>query len=305
MQFPKRYYTKHFIAFVVLLQTTNSAPRRPRLSLADWGQAYHEHGHEGQGTYAFGYDVDDPETGNTQFRDEQRHANGTVTGSYGLLEPDGNVRVVHYIADEKGFRVRIVNSEKPNAEFPATPTAPLVVASESEDLEQQQQLQGELETELLEENADLPPRPSQRPPAATPGDADNGPVLFVEGDSAVVAEAPDPPSAPPPTPANTVVIPGGFVIEIPPDDPEDDGGYDPGTGYSGNEVSPTSFHTRPPTHPIPNAHEYGPILFHSPTKSQSAYEQQYRQPRPTSVYLVPAYNPQYSAVQPTGYYEFY
>lgn len=59
---------------------------------------------EGAGTYAFGYDVEDPVTNNIQYRSEQRFANGTVTGSYGYLEPDGNIHMVHYVADKNGYR---------------------------------------------------------------------------------------------------------------------------------------------------------------------------------------------------------
>lgn len=60
---------------------------------------------KGPGSYAYGYDVQDPLTGNTQFREETRRPDGSVQGSYGLVEPDGNVRIVHYVADEKGFRL--------------------------------------------------------------------------------------------------------------------------------------------------------------------------------------------------------
>lgn len=48
--------------------------------------------------------MDDAETGNTQFREEERHPNGTVTGSYGYVDPFGKAQIVHYIADERGYR---------------------------------------------------------------------------------------------------------------------------------------------------------------------------------------------------------
>jgi hypothetical protein len=65
---------------------------------------------QGPGTYVFGYDIEEPENGNMQFRQEERLPNGTVTGSYGVVEPDGNVRVVRYIADSMGYRCTKLNS---------------------------------------------------------------------------------------------------------------------------------------------------------------------------------------------------
>lgn len=77
--------------------------RRPRLSLVDWTN-YFDQEPQGPGTYAFGYDIEDPETNNIQFRDEERLPNGTVIGSYGYVKPDGDIFVVRYVADEKGYR---------------------------------------------------------------------------------------------------------------------------------------------------------------------------------------------------------
>lgn len=58
----------------------------------------------GPGTYAFGYEIEDAETKNVQFRDEERLANGTVRGSYGVLYPDDTLQITKYIADKLGYR---------------------------------------------------------------------------------------------------------------------------------------------------------------------------------------------------------
>lgn len=70
---------------------------------------------QGYGTYRFGYKVDDPQTYNHQSRHEEKDENGVVRGSYSLLEPDGNVRMVHYVADKYGFRAFVKNSHKPDS----------------------------------------------------------------------------------------------------------------------------------------------------------------------------------------------
>lgn len=54
--------------------------------------------------YAFEYGVSDPHTGDHKSQWETKDKDGTVRGSYSLLEPDGSTRIVDYIADEHGFR---------------------------------------------------------------------------------------------------------------------------------------------------------------------------------------------------------
>ncbi|XP_047020380.1 larval cuticle protein 16/17-like isoform X1 [Helicoverpa zea] len=92
------------ISAVVLVHT---APRQPRLSLAEYvGPSYSYNNIDGNpGMYSFGYDVMDPETGNAQYRFEERHANGTVTGTYGYIDPNGKPVKYRYIADSLGYRV--------------------------------------------------------------------------------------------------------------------------------------------------------------------------------------------------------
>ncbi|XP_059488127.1 cuticle protein 19.8-like [Neocloeon triangulifer] len=115
----KMIYTK-FLALLLTLSAYGASAQElaNRLSTVEW-EAYHDHEHQGPGSYAYGYDVQDPLTGNVQFKEESRKPDGTVRGSYGLVEPDGNVRIVHYVADSKGFRVRIENSAKPDEFHPA------------------------------------------------------------------------------------------------------------------------------------------------------------------------------------------
>lgn len=75
-----------------------------KLSIVTEWNEYNMRETDGPGTYAFGYDVEDAETGNIQFRSEEKFANGSVIGSYGYVTPEGNVHMVHYVADHLGYR---------------------------------------------------------------------------------------------------------------------------------------------------------------------------------------------------------
>jgi hypothetical protein len=69
---------------------------------AVYGNSYAQrsqyHSQDGYGQYSYGYA--EP---NSQ-KQEARHADGTVTGSYSHALPDGRVLVNNYVADEYGFR---------------------------------------------------------------------------------------------------------------------------------------------------------------------------------------------------------
>lgn len=88
--------------------STLPARRSPKLSLIadDWydNNNYYQMNNNGPGTYAFGYDIDEPENNNVQFRNEEKLSNGTIIGSFGYLRPDGLVQIVNYVADHLGYR---------------------------------------------------------------------------------------------------------------------------------------------------------------------------------------------------------
>lgn len=71
----------------------------------DYGHHYDSDGHH----YDFGYDVKDKE-GALTFRKESGDAK-SLKGSYGIREPDGRLRIVRYVADEKGFRAKVETNE--------------------------------------------------------------------------------------------------------------------------------------------------------------------------------------------------
>ncbi|XP_045514637.1 uncharacterized protein LOC123708143 [Pieris brassicae] len=61
--------------------------------------------------YAFEYGVNDPHTGDIKQQKEERDGD-VVKGQYSLVEPDGSVRTVNYVADwETGFHANVHNSK--------------------------------------------------------------------------------------------------------------------------------------------------------------------------------------------------
>ncbi|KAI9565972.1 Cuticle protein 6 [Daphnia sinensis] len=57
------------------------------------------------GAYTFGYDTGGGE--HQSYRVETRSPDGTVTGRYGYVDPEGVLRIVDYVADRRGYRPKI------------------------------------------------------------------------------------------------------------------------------------------------------------------------------------------------------
>ncbi|KAG6461544.1 hypothetical protein O3G_MSEX012698 [Manduca sexta] len=99
----------HVILLFWLCLEVYSAPRKPRLSVADdtYSTYFLRNIKGSPGTYSYGYDISDPVSGNIQFRSEERYSNGTVVGSYGYVDAVGIPHTYRYVADENGYRLFI------------------------------------------------------------------------------------------------------------------------------------------------------------------------------------------------------
>lgn len=89
--------------------------------IASSGSSNQYRSEDGVGNYNFGYD-ENHSTGGS-FRRESGNAAGIKSGSYGLRDADGRVRVVNYVADGAGFRAAINTNEPGTA-----PSAPASAA---------------------------------------------------------------------------------------------------------------------------------------------------------------------------------
>ncbi|KAH8339068.1 hypothetical protein KR074_002043, partial [Drosophila pseudoananassae] len=74
----------------------------------------------GPNTYSFGYEINDPQTHNSQFREEKRFVNGSIQGSYGYARPDGKIELTSYTADEeKGYSAKSKTFQKEDEKLKA------------------------------------------------------------------------------------------------------------------------------------------------------------------------------------------
>lgn len=77
--------------------------------------------------YSFNYAVNDPSTGDNKAQWETRDGD-VVRGAYSLVEPDGNIRIVEYIADSRGFNA-VVKRTQPNVHPVSVPVAAPILAA--------------------------------------------------------------------------------------------------------------------------------------------------------------------------------
>ncbi|KAH9426789.1 hypothetical protein DERP_002889 [Dermatophagoides pteronyssinus] len=96
---------KFFIVFATLVAAASAVPYA---GLVNTGASAVSRSDDGYGNYAFGYN-EDHATGGT-FRKE-KGGPGYQSGSYGLRDADGRMRVVNYVADAHGFRASVQTNE--------------------------------------------------------------------------------------------------------------------------------------------------------------------------------------------------
>ncbi|XP_034835438.1 cuticle protein 7-like [Maniola hyperantus] len=78
--------------------------------------------------YSFNYAVNDPQTGDNKAQWETRDGD-VVRGAYSLVEPDGNIRIVEYVADAiHGFNA-VVKRARPNLHPISLPVAAPIIAA--------------------------------------------------------------------------------------------------------------------------------------------------------------------------------
>ncbi|CAG7831179.1 unnamed protein product, partial [Allacma fusca] len=74
--------------------------------------------------FNYQYHVADPITGDFKHHGEERDG-PNVRGSYALLEPNGSIRHVHYIADVNGFRANVHRTPGAHVPGPGPVRAPV------------------------------------------------------------------------------------------------------------------------------------------------------------------------------------
>ncbi|XP_050514576.1 uncharacterized protein LOC114334953 isoform X2 [Diabrotica virgifera virgifera] len=106
------------LSYVLWIEASPLLPQNKDSIVLDYSN-YNSFQPNGQGTYSFGYEIEDPDTQNIQFRDEERKADGTIIGSYGWVKPDGNIIMVRAsVEGSEGESKRYGEIEPNDLDFP-------------------------------------------------------------------------------------------------------------------------------------------------------------------------------------------
>src|SRR6218665_551039 len=106
---------KFFTVFALIA----SAAALPHGGVVNTGSSAVQRSDDGHGNYAFGYNEDHASGGT--FRKE-KGGPGYMSGSYGLRDADGRMRVVSYVADALGYRASVSTNE-PGTDVKQDPAA--------------------------------------------------------------------------------------------------------------------------------------------------------------------------------------
>lgn len=91
-----------------VIASRGNCTNESRLSLIAWHLSLFKLSRQVGAAYQFGFDVKDDEFTNYQNRKESRD-NGVIKGSYSVVDSDGFIRTVNYVADPKeGFKAEVV-----------------------------------------------------------------------------------------------------------------------------------------------------------------------------------------------------
>lgn len=100
----------------VIQDVSSVLPAKPRITSPDLEENTTEGGRSGEEApsrrpYSFSYNVIS-ENGAQITRKEESDGHGRIVGFYTIQDSDGRNRIVHYVADEKGFRAQVHTNEQ-------------------------------------------------------------------------------------------------------------------------------------------------------------------------------------------------
>uniref|UniRef100_A0A182TBE3 Cuticle protein 6 n=1 Tax=Anopheles maculatus TaxID=74869 RepID=A0A182TBE3_9DIPT len=100
----------------MVLAATIRAEQEVIVAIDEPGKTQYHEANFNTSSYQYGYEVGP----NGQFHHETRGPDGVTYGCYGYIDPNGQLRVTHYVADTHGYRV--VEPNRPVEIFVDAPT---------------------------------------------------------------------------------------------------------------------------------------------------------------------------------------